>query len=172
MLANIESLFSRDSSRNHSHGTLGRFSLLQAYLVPVERNCKHIWSVLDLILLIWSLGWPWSQPYLVQRLDSSPIFLNFSSKICFLENHSFYVVYQLLYKQFHHLICFQIQHKMVFYIFQGITFWFLLDSWFWILLDFLSKLHVKVPKLNCLDSEGLAPEIKFLFRELWLADGI
>ena len=43
-------LFSCDLSRNHSRLALGQFSLLQAYLVPVERNCKHIWSVLDLRL--------------------------------------------------------------------------------------------------------------------------
>ena len=41
MLAIIENLFSRDSSRNHGHVTLGRFSALQAYLVPIERDCKH-----------------------------------------------------------------------------------------------------------------------------------
>ena len=34
MLANIEILFSRDSSRNHSHVILGRFLTLQAYLDP------------------------------------------------------------------------------------------------------------------------------------------
>ena len=51
MLANIENLF---SSRNHSHMPLGRFPLLQEYLVPIEIDCKHIWSVLDLRL----------QPYL------------------------------------------------------------------------------------------------------------
>ena len=72
MLAIIENLFSRDSSRNHSHLTLGRFSTLQAYLVtkfwsPSElrlqaylvtfvikiasifgplcnEDCNHIWS--------------------------------------------------------------------------------------------------------------------------------
>ena len=49
-LANIENLFSCDSSRNQSHVPLGRFPFLQAYLVPTERNCKHIWSVLDLRL--------------------------------------------------------------------------------------------------------------------------
>ena len=47
MLANIENLFSRDSSRNHSHIPLGRFPLLLAYMVPIEINCKHIWSALD-----------------------------------------------------------------------------------------------------------------------------
>ena len=104
--------------------------------------------------------------------EKSTFFWFFCQKYVFFGNHSFYVVYQLLYKQFHHLICFQIQHKMVFYIFQGITSWFPLDSWFWTLLDFLSKLLVKVPKLNCLDSEGLVPEIIYLFRELWLADRI
>ena len=44
MLAIIENLFSRDSSRNHSHVTLGRFSRLQAYLVRFGRDCKYIRS--------------------------------------------------------------------------------------------------------------------------------
>ena len=47
MLANIENLLSRDSSRNRSHVHLGRCPLLQAYLVPLGRNCKNIWSGLD-----------------------------------------------------------------------------------------------------------------------------
>ena len=54
MLANIENLFSRDSSRNHSHVPLGRFPLLQAYMVPIvimiaslfsphnNHRCSHI----------------------------------------------------------------------------------------------------------------------------------
>ena len=37
----------RDSSRNHSHVTPGRFPTLQAYLVTIEKDCKHIWSVSD-----------------------------------------------------------------------------------------------------------------------------
>ena len=44
MLAIIENLFSRDSSRNHSHVILERFSTLQAYVVPNKQDCKHIWS--------------------------------------------------------------------------------------------------------------------------------
>ena len=34
----------RDSSKNHtcSHLTPGQFSTLQAYLVPIERDCKYI----------------------------------------------------------------------------------------------------------------------------------
>ena len=75
-----------------------------------------------------------------------------SKMLIFHKNHSFYVVYQLLYKQFHHLTCFQIQHKMAFYIFPEIMSWFPLNSWFWILLDFLSKLLVKEQKSSCLDS--------------------
>ena len=50
MLVNIEKLFLRDSSRNHSHVILGRFSALQSYLVTIDRDCKHIWSVADLRL--------------------------------------------------------------------------------------------------------------------------
>ena len=44
-LAIIENLFSRDSSRNHSHVILGRFSTLQAYIVRFGfeiATCKHI----------------------------------------------------------------------------------------------------------------------------------
>ena len=43
MLAIIDFLFSRDSNRNHSHVLLGRFSTLQAYLVPIGQDCNHIW---------------------------------------------------------------------------------------------------------------------------------
>ena len=50
MIAIIENLFSRDSSRNHSHVILGRFSRLQAYMIPYERDCKHKWSVSNLRL--------------------------------------------------------------------------------------------------------------------------
>ena len=50
MLADIETLFSRDSTRNQSHVPLGRFPLLQAYLVPIERDCNHIWSLFDVRL--------------------------------------------------------------------------------------------------------------------------
>ena len=39
MIAMVE-FFSRDSSRNHSHVTVGRISTLQAYLVPIERGFK------------------------------------------------------------------------------------------------------------------------------------
>ena len=45
MFAIIENLFSRDSFRNHV--TLGRFSTLQVYLVPIKIDCKHIQLVLD-----------------------------------------------------------------------------------------------------------------------------
>ena len=45
MLAIIENL-----SRNPSHVTLGRFPTLQAYLVPIKKDCKHIWSDSDLRL--------------------------------------------------------------------------------------------------------------------------
>ena len=56
MIAMIENLFWRDSSRNHSHVTLERFSTLQSYLVlfvgkiaiifgPRYKNyCNHNWS--------------------------------------------------------------------------------------------------------------------------------
>ena len=39
--------FSRHSPKNHtcSHLTPGQFSTLQAYLVPIEWDCKHIWSL-------------------------------------------------------------------------------------------------------------------------------
>ena len=50
MRAIIKILFSRDSFRNHSHVNLGRFPTLQTYLVTIERDCKHIWSVSNLIL--------------------------------------------------------------------------------------------------------------------------
>ena len=50
MIAKIENLFSRDLSRNHSYVTLGQFSTLQSYLVPIGKDCNHImqsWSVLE-----------------------------------------------------------------------------------------------------------------------------
>ena len=42
MLATIEILFLRDSSKNYSYVILGRFQILQAYLVPFKKDCKHI----------------------------------------------------------------------------------------------------------------------------------
>ena len=50
MIAIIEILFSRDSSGNHNHVTRGRISTLQSYLVLFEKDCNHIWSVLELRL--------------------------------------------------------------------------------------------------------------------------
>ena len=50
MIAIIEILFSRDSSRNHSHVIRGRISTLQSYLVLFEKDCNHIWSVSELRL--------------------------------------------------------------------------------------------------------------------------
>ena len=50
MIAKIENLFSRDLSRNHSYVTIGQFSTLQSYLVPIGKDCNHImqsWSVLE-----------------------------------------------------------------------------------------------------------------------------
>ena len=44
MIAMIDNLLSRDSSKNHSHVTLGRISILQSYLVPIGKDCNHIWS--------------------------------------------------------------------------------------------------------------------------------
>ena len=44
MIAMIDNLLSRDSSKNHSHVTLGRISILQSYLVPIGKDCYHIWS--------------------------------------------------------------------------------------------------------------------------------
>ena len=44
MIAMIEILFFSDSSRNHSHVTLGQFSTLQSYLVPIGKDCNHMWS--------------------------------------------------------------------------------------------------------------------------------
>ena len=38
MIAVIENLFSRDSSRNHSHVTVGKFLILQSYLVLFEKD--------------------------------------------------------------------------------------------------------------------------------------
>ena len=40
MLAINEYLFSRNSSRNHSHVILGRFSTLLAYLVTIEKDAS------------------------------------------------------------------------------------------------------------------------------------
>ena len=45
MLAIIKNLFWRDSSRSDSYVTLGQFSTLQAYLVIIEKDCKHKWSL-------------------------------------------------------------------------------------------------------------------------------
>ena len=56
MIAMIQNLFSRDSSRNHVHVTLAKFPILQSYLVhfvikiviiffPYHKNyCNHKWS--------------------------------------------------------------------------------------------------------------------------------
>ena len=41
MLASIENLFSRNSSKNYSHVILGSFSTLQSCLVLFEKDCKH-----------------------------------------------------------------------------------------------------------------------------------
>lgn len=129
----------------------------------VERNNQplalnsNMWSKnlinsgLKFLLFPFYQLWKFSKLFsekLLEKIESSRIFFK---RIVFPENHSFYVVYQLLYKQFRHLICFRIQHKMAFYIFQGIMSWFPLNSWFWILRDFLSILLVKVQKSNCLD---------------------
>ena len=51
MLAIIENLLSRDSSRNHSHVTLGRFPTLQAYSVQLKEIASiyspiRIWIVI------------------------------------------------------------------------------------------------------------------------------
>ena len=77
MLAIIKVLFSRDASRNQSHVTLGRFPTLQAYLVPIERDCKHIWSVSDLRL----------QAYLVPFVTKiasifGPCHINYCNHMC------------------------------------------------------------------------------------------
>ena len=134
----------------------------------VWNNMNHTWMVernnqpLALNSNMWSknlinsglkfLLFPFYQLWKFSKLFSEKLLERiFFKRIVFPENHSFYVVYQLLYKQFHHLTCSQIQHKMVFYIFQEIMFWFPLNSWFWILLDFSSILLVKERKLNCLD---------------------
>ena len=45
MIAIIDNSFPRDSSRNQSH--VGQFSTLQSYLVPIGKDCNHIWSVLE-----------------------------------------------------------------------------------------------------------------------------
>ena len=50
MTANIEILFLRDSTKNHSHMTLARFLRFQSYLVPIGRECNHIWSVSEFTL--------------------------------------------------------------------------------------------------------------------------
>ena len=65
MLAIIKILFSRDSSRNHSHVTLERFPTLQAYLVTIEKDCRHKQSDLDLRL----------QAYLVSFLSRLQAYL-------------------------------------------------------------------------------------------------
>ena len=79
MLANIENLFVRDSSRNRSHVALGRFPLFQAYLVLVEKlqsymdrfgleiasifsplwksDCVHIRSPLSIWLQAYLVPW-------------------------------------------------------------------------------------------------------------------
>ena len=45
MIAMIENLYSRDTSRNHSHETNGRISTLQSYYVLFKNDCNHIlWS--------------------------------------------------------------------------------------------------------------------------------
>ena len=66
MLAIIEILFSRDPSKNHSYVTLGQFLTLQTYLVPIERDCKHIWSQSFLSLQAYLVGYKKIlQPYVV-----------------------------------------------------------------------------------------------------------
>ena len=50
MIAMIENLLSCDSSKNHSHVTLGQLSTLQSYLVPIGQDCNHIWSDSELRL--------------------------------------------------------------------------------------------------------------------------
>ena len=44
MIAMIDNLLSRDSSKNHSHVTLGQIFILQSYSVPIGKDCNHIWS--------------------------------------------------------------------------------------------------------------------------------
>ena len=41
MIAMIENLFARDSSRNQNQVNLGRISTLQLYLVLFERECNY-----------------------------------------------------------------------------------------------------------------------------------
>ena len=74
MLAIIKILFSRYTSRNHSHVTLGRFPILQAYLVTFEKDCKHIWSVSDLRLQ------PYLAPFFIEIASIfSPLFIEIAN---------------------------------------------------------------------------------------------